>query len=145
MTPMLAAFLIRTFLVTNVNALRAALVAAGPPTYTVILFKNNPVLNDRNVIGDFVQPTGSWYAAGTLLDVAAYEDPANRNLHLTMTPPTFTYSGTDTAETITGYAVVDNTGAVFCSAMLATPIPMGTSLDKVAPQPFDLVFPPVHG
>jgi len=89
------------------------------------------------------QPTGSWYTAPAVTYGQVFEH-TDGSMEIRCTSVQFNYSGTDPAETIRGYYVVDpgSPDVVYHGANLPAPVAMGNTLDSLIVNP-GLIFPPI--
>ena len=85
-------------------------MAAALGTYYLCAFVNSHVPATTDVIGDYIEPSGSWYARISLNAWgAAYVNAANQG-EIDETFRTWTASGSLVSESIYGYFVVDGSG-----------------------------------
>lgn len=125
--------------------LAAWLAAVATAKFDIRLIKNNPTLVPQLDDTDWVIPTGSWYTAKTaVVPSQVYLDPTTSALKISFPSQEWDYTGTDPAETITGFYVYSNTDNCVCAlVMLDTPKVMATTLDTLITEAIEITFPPI--
>lgn len=109
----------------------------------VRLYKDTISPTPDTVFTALTQPTGSWYTAQAVTYGQVFQH-SDGSMEIRCSSVQFNYTGTDAAETIRGYYVVDpgSPDKVYHGNNLPAPVQMGTTLDSVIVEP-GLVFPPV--
>lgn len=120
------------------SALAAALEAymASLVAPTVRLFKDAIVPTPTTNLAGLSQPTGSWYTEVALTYGQVFENP-DGSMSVVAQSVQFNYSGTDPAETVYGWFVVDpgSPDIPISAGLLPAPVTLGTVLDSVIVQP----------
>lgn len=133
----------RTQLASMLDTFRVSVLLAGSHG-KVHLFTNDFTPDPNTLFAAFIAPVGSWYTPQLLPWGAVFGNP-DGSVSTEAVSAQFDYSGTDPSETVYGWYVTDNAGAVLLlSGRLDTPVVMGQVLDAVVLLP-GLTVPSIDG
>lgn len=97
----------------------------------VKLFVNDLTPDASTVLADFTEPSGDWYTPAAV-DFNEPRETEDNGITVDATSIQYNYTGTDPAETIFGWMVVNVTPArLLSSRRLDTPVSMANVLDSV--------------